>query len=84
MLIQDFINRTFSLEKAKKAKNCRLCDTAWLENDDIYIMRNPANSTFELVCLDCGNKIKDAKNTIANLVEDLYSKITELREIIKK
>lgn len=95
MILTDFLNRTFSLEKARKAKNCRLCEASWAENDDIYIMRNPTNSSFELVCTDCGNKIKEAKllesnsnnkvnqDTIDKIIEDLHTIINRLKELSK-
>lgn len=55
--------RKFKEVVAKKAKECRLCPNNWNEGDKIFIMSDPFTDTFELVCIECRERVANSVKT---------------------
>ncbi len=54
-------------QKARKAKTCFVCPASWEEGDEIYLVSDNLKvamgdkSSFELVCLACGDRLQAAQ-----------------------
>ena len=80
------VNKNLNKETAKKDKNCRLCNSAWLTGQDMYIMKDlPPANTFELICISCGDQLLsddnklDEKSNLNNLINRFEQLLGELK-----